>query len=327
MLTFCPNLSQLKLRYICENCSYATDSKKDYKKHVKTLKHMKNTSSNTMLTDLSQQIPAYECNICSKEYQSRAGLWSHKKKCNKEYNQTNNMNNSTKNNPNYSTDIILELIKQNQEFKDLLVEQNKQVHEAQCKSQETQLDMQQKMIELASENRVVNNTVNNNNKFNLNFFLNEKCKNAMDLTDFLNTIEVRVEDVTNMGRLGFAEGISRIFMKALNDLDVCERPIHCSDVKREMMYIKDNGIWEKDSDMKHHMKRAIKRISFKNIRKLSDWRDANPGWTVLHSQLEEDYLHITSESMGGASTDEDEKLYNKIIRKVANEVVIDKNSY
>ena len=275
----------------------------------------------------------YYCNICDRCFKTSSGLWKHEKKCkHKEETPDDNSEQTYTHTPtptpththaqlqeeteNFSSmkSIFHHMLVENKELRELLVEQSKQSYE-----------IQQKMIEIASEGKVINNSNTINNKFNLNFFLNEQCKNAMNLTEFLNTIEVQVEDVTNMGRLGFAEGISRIFMKALNNLDVYERPIHCSDIKREMMYIKDNGIWEKDSNMKDHMKRAIKCISFKNIRKLADWRDANPGWSVLHSQLEEDYLHITSESMGGSSSEEDVKLYNKIIRKVANEVMIDKN--
>ena len=310
----------------CDKCTYTTCKKSSYTKHLMTNKHKLVIEGNHKLPKVAKM---YECD-CGKIYKHLSGLSRHKPDCLSANNKLSNKSETMEPCQMCSTDIILELIRQNQEFKDLLVEQSKQAQEAHSTAIETQLEIQQQMLELASESKIVNNHNHNNNntinnKFNLSFFLNEQCKNAMDLTDFLNTIEVRVEDVTNMGRFGFAEGITRIFMKALNDLDVYERPIHCSDIKREMMYIKDNGIWEKDSDMKHHMKRAIKCISFKNIRKLADWRDANPGWTVLHSQLEEDYLHITSESMGGLSTEDDDKLYHKIIRKVANEVAIDKN--
>ena len=308
--------------YSCEICGFKCSKKSNYSAHLLTGKHINRTILNKKMPNQETATThGFTCDICNKKYKARNSLWYHKKNCYAIQLLTDENKNPTTPSVNvYSTDVILELIKQNTEFKELLLGQSKQ-------AVQSQLDMQQQMLELASESKIVNTTINNNhNKFNLNFFLNEQCKNAMNLTDFLKTIEIHVDDVTNMGRFGFAEGIIRIFMKALNNLDVYERPIHCSDVKREMMYIKDNGIWEKDGDIKHHMKRAIKCISFKNIRKLADWRDANPGWAELHSQLEEDYLHITSECMGGSSTDEDEKLYNKIIRRVANEVFIDKKS-
>ena len=301
------------MKYYCKICDFKCCKRSNYTYHLITNKHKIMTNDDELN---AKNAKSYVC-YCGNKYKYRQGLHNHKKKCRQKEPEQEQEQSLQQTGINVIS-MFHEMMRENQKLRELLIDQSNQ-------AQESQIEMQQQMLELASENKIVNNHNNTiNNKFNLNFFLNEQCKNAMDLTDFLNTIEVRVEDVTNMGRFGFAEGISRIFMKALNNLDVYERPIHCCDLKREMMYIKDNGIWEKDGDIKHHMKRAIKCISFKNIRKLADWRDANPGWAVLHSQLEEDYLHITSESMGGSSTDEDEKLYNKIIRKVATEVVIDK---
>ena len=308
--------------YSCEICGFKCSKKSNYRTHLLTGKHKIRTLTNKKMPECS---PIFECLFCNKLFKHASSLWNHTNKCHQnEESMPTHLQKECESEDTNMMSMFHEMMRENKELRELLMDQSKQAQEAHSN---TQLEIQKQILDLASEGTIVNNTINNNNtnKFNLNFFLNEQCKNAMDLTVFLNSIVVQVDDVTNMGRLGFAEGISRIILNALKELDVYERPIHCSDIKREMMYIKDNGIWEKDSNMKDHMKRAIKCISFKNIRKLSDWRDANPGWSVLHSQLEEDYLHITSESMGGSSTEEDEKLYNKIIRKLANEVVIDKN--
>ena len=159
----------------------------------------------------------------------------------------------------------------------------------------------------------------------MNIFLNEQCKDAMNLSDFLNNIEVSLEDVSNVGRLGYADGISRIIINALKDMDVYERPIHCSDIKREIMYIKENDIWEKDDERKYQMKRVLKLISHKNVKRLLDWREAHPGWLVYDSKEEAECLRITNESMGGGSDEENERLYKKMIRKIAHETLIDKN--
>jgi hypothetical protein len=279
----------------------------------------------------TKKVPIESCAICDRIFKSRSGLWKHEKKCkdnsidinDNQHIEVSNSDSIDNTQPEIMT-MFQDMMRENQDLRELLIEQTKQ-------SQEVTQDMHQKMIELASENKVVhnnNNTINNtNNRFNLNFFLNEQCKNAMNLSDFLNNIEVNLEDVSNVGRLGYADGISRIIINALKDLDVYERPIHCSDIKREIMYIKDNDIWEKDNDIKYHMKRAVKCISHKNVKKLIDWRDAHPGWLIYDSKEEAECLRITNESMGGYTDEENEKLYKKMFRKIAHETIIDKSCF
>ena len=254
--------------------------------------------------------------ICGKKYTARNGLWYHKKRC--KYVVANNYDEEKEKAIN-NNDAFLEIVKQNEQFKEMMLEQNLKFEEL-----------------ITNQKSLINNTVNNvnnisnvtniqNNNFNLNFFLNEQCKNAMNISDFLQTLQVEIDDVANVGKLGYVEGISRIFMKALNNLDVCERPIHCSDLKREVMYVKDNGIWEKEGEDKSSMKKAIQVISHRNVMKIKAWTDANPSWKTHYSKEEDEYLKISYESMGGSTKEEDEKYFNKIIRKVASNVTIDKD--
>ena len=322
-----PEKSQSK--YVCIKCEYSTCSNKDYNKHLSTRKHRNVTSETNKSLLLS-------CEQCNKLFTNRTSLWRHKKKHmdihtyidldNENVNENVNENDNDKSEPSIVS-MFADMITQNKELqKMLLVQQEKHQEEIHQFQEETH----KQMLELANEsNKVIynnNNTNNNtiNNRFNMNFFLNEQCKDAMNLTDFLNNIEVSLEDVSNVGRLGYADGISRIIINALKDMDVYERPIHCSDIKREIMYIKDNDIWEKDDERKYQMKRVLKLISHKNVKRLLDWREAHPGWLVYDSKEEAECLRITNESMGGASDEENERLYKKMIRRIAHETLIDK---
>ena len=311
-------------KYYCTKCDFGTDKMSNYNNHLSTRKHSMEIYGN-------KKMP--KCKNCKIQFKSNSGLWKHEKKCFQgckdsvtNINKQNNTHKEIDDTTQDSKNIVLELITQNQDFKDLLLEQNKQFQILQDKNHE----IQQQLIELASETKNItnnNNTNNNstiNNRFNMNIFLNEQCKDAMNLSDFLNNIEVSLEDVSNVGRLGYADGISRIIINALKDMDVYERPIHCSDIKREIMYIKENDIWEKDDERKYQMKRVLKLISHKNVKRLLDWREAHPGWLVYDSKEEAECLRITSESMGGGSDEENERLYKKMIRKIAHETLIDK---
>ena len=204
----------------------------------------------------------------------------------------------------------MEVLKQNNEFKELIVNQNKQI------------------IELAGGNTVnnINNTsnVNSHNKFNLNVFLNEDCKDALNIMDFVNSVKVKMNEVEDVGALGYAEGIGRIFVRALNELDVHQRPIHCSDLKRETLYVKDENGWEKEDETNPKVKKSIRYLAHQNVKAIPEWKEANSSWQKRHSQTEEQYYKITGNSMGACEPEGNEKNYNKIIRKVAKQVTIDK---
>ena len=185
------------------------------------------------------------------------------------------------------------------------------------------IELQKQIVELCKEkNTVINNTINN--KFNLNVFLNEQCKDALNIMDFVSSLKFQLSDLENVGKLGYTEGISKIFINGLQELDVFKRPIHCSDLKREIMYIKDKDAWEKEKENNDILKVAIKHIAHNNVKQLPDWIHENPSSNNHDTKKHQEYIQILNESMGASTEEEDIKNYNRIIKNVAKEVVIDK---
>ena len=213
-----------------------------------------------------------------------------------------------------SYNIILEIVKQNQEFKEILMEQSKENQK-----------LQQQLIEMAKEGKTINNNTTTNNNFNLQLFLNEKCKDALNIDDFVGQIKLQLSDLDMIGRVGYMEGMSKIFLRNLKALDVSKRPIHCSDLKREVLYVKDKDAWEKDNSENFKIKRAIKEIECKNIKQIPKWREENPTADDTETKKHMEYQNILLEAMGGATSEDDNKKHEKIIRNIAKEVVIDKS--
>ena len=309
------------IKFVCDICDYNTSRKSQYDRHLLTSKHK--ITYNNLHNDL-QNVPKSSKFVCScgKEYSHRQSLWGHRKKCNFfneeniKYNEENIYltteeieEKSEEDSPINST-MILELLKQNNEFKELLIEQNKKILELVGSSNVT------------NNNNITNNTTNN--KFNLNIFLNEKCKDAFNITDFINSIDVGFKDFENFGRLGYVGSINNILIRELKGLDVYKRPIHCSDLKREVIHVKDNDTWVKDEDKKH-MKRAIKLIEHKNIKLVPGWLKANPKADDISTKKHEEYMKILDNSMGEMKDEDNERNYEKIIKNVAKEILIDKD--
>jgi hypothetical protein len=288
-------------KFFCNICDFKTSEKWRHVRHMSTGKHKKETKEDIL--DDAKSCTTYSCK-CGKEYKDNSGLWRHKKKC-------------SQNNYNVSEDkqqeLVQFLLKENSEFKQLMMEQNKQ------------------MIELAKSNaghHNTNNVVNNNNQqFNLQFYLNETCKNAMNIMDFINQLPVSLKHLEDTGRLGFAEGISKIFIDGLKQINVNDRPIHCSDFKRETLYIKNNNEWNKDSEQKTILTNAIKHVTHKNMKNISEWTKIHPEYNDSKSKENDKYLKIVSESMSGSTKEEAEKNYEKIIKNVIKETAIDKSKY
>jgi hypothetical protein len=310
--------------YKCDICNYSTSIKQNYEKHVSSQKHLQLTNTKV----LKSVNNTYQCSYCKKEYIDRTGLWRHKKVCTMIDN--NNINEDTKslnNDPNMMI-LVLELVKQNLEFKELLVEQNKYIVEQNKQNQ----NLQNQFIEIAKEKSItntnshntINNTTNNNSNFNLNLFLNETCKNAMSINEFVEQIPLSIDDLETTARLGYVEGISRIFINGLKQLEVNERPIHCSDGKRDTLYIKEGDIWEKDDSDKTRLTNAIRKVGHKNIRMIPEWKKKYPDCEDYYSKKNDLYLKIVNNSMCGGSEEETETNYHKIRKNIIKQVVIDK---
>jgi hypothetical protein len=282
--------------FYCENCDFKCSKKSNYNKHILTLKH-KNTYKILTFTDIknaenAENSNAFECE-CGRIYKHRQSLYTHKKKC------------SNEKTLDESSQLILTLLQQN----------NK---------------LQNQIIEMCKDKCVtnINNTgaqINSNNKtFNLNVFLNETCKDAMNITDFVDSLKLQLSDLENVGKLGYVEGISNIIVKSLNELDVHKRPVHCSDSKREVMYIKDEDKWEKENEEKKRLRKVIKRVADKNARLLPEFKKEHPDCIKASSNFSDQYNKLIIEAMGG-SGDNDLEKEDKIIKKIAKNVVINKD--
>jgi len=299
-------------KYFCEKCDFKCSQKCDWDRHILRPKHINNHNGNKM--EIEKLEKNFICH-CGKKFLTNAGLWKHNKKCNKQkcdenYGEQNKII-DTENN-NITPELIVEIIKQNQEFKTLLLEQNKTI------------------IELSKNNSPTNNintNINNshNKTFNLQFFLNETCKNAMNIMDFVDSIKIQLSDVESIGELGYVNGMSKLIIKHLNALEENMRPVHCSDPKRESLYVKDANVWEKEDPDNKKIKKAIKYISHKNICALPEWKAKYPDCIYSDSKKSDQYNHIVVEAMGGSGDNDAEKV-DKIVKKIAKVVTIDKNN-
>ena len=297
--------------FTCSHCDYNTSRKSQYERHLLTAKH-KNTY-NDLQNGLQkvQKSSKFTCN-CGKEYLHRQSLYKHKLTCNSTpENITITVEEHPPENNQSSTDLILELLKQNQEFKELIIEQNKQM-----------LEMS-KGRSITNNNNNCNNNLTQNNNFNLQVFLNETCKDALNLSDFLESLILTLTDFENFGPLGYCGGITNILVNGLNKLDITKRPIHCSDLKREVIHVKNNDTWHKDQD-KEQMIKAIKEIEHKNVKQMNLWAKANPEYKDPTSKKSDLYTKLIDNSLGETDKEKAQKNYNKIIRSVAKEILVDK---
>jgi hypothetical protein len=269
----------------------------------------------------------YNCN-CGDSFNSRTTLWRHKKKCVLIQDSVKPQNiivniSDLQNDHIKQQQFVDYLLKENSEFKQLMIEQNKHMME-QMNEQNKQ---NKNMLELAknsgNHNNNSHNTTNTNN-FNLQFFLNETCKDAMNIMEFVDQLQVSVKDLEETGRLGYSEGISKIFINGLKQINISDRPIHCSDSKREIVYIKDKNEWTKEDDNKSLLTNAIKHVAHKNMRQIKEWTKVNPEYNDSSSKQNDRYLKIVSNSMNGSTEEETNKNYNKIIKNITKETIIEK---
>jgi len=308
MMTIFPNSSpKIPKIYKCELCKIETRNKKDFNKHILTRKHCNNdvwlqndTKKSPKSPKLLKTSKEFICG-CGKEYKYRQGLYVHNKKCDGV--------------PVDLKTLVMKLMVENHEMKNTIINEN-------IKLQNHNLELQKQVLDVCKANNS-NNTINSHNKtFNLQFFLNEQCKDAMNITDFINSVTLSLSDLENMASSGYVNGISSIIIKELRGLDITKRPVHCSDSKRETLYIKDEDKWEKEGSENTKMKKAIRTVEKKNISLISEWTNKHPKFTNSTSSENDEYLNILIETMGGKGDYEKNK--NKIIKNIAKEVIIDK---
>ena len=287
------------LKFVCEICDYACCDKSNYTKHINTKKHKTRIfeQKTTETTEPTEPIENTNvCVYCNKHYKNRNGLWYHNKKCGKQEDNENIM------------DIF---IQENKDFKNIILELMK-----------NNSDLQKQMIDVCktSNSTVISN--NNNKTFNLHFFLNEQCKDAMNIMDFVNSMTLEIADLEAVGKLGYVEGISGIIIKKLNEMDIYKRPIHCSDAKREIMFVKDDNVWEKENSTYDKLRKAIKYVTKKNSDMLIPWSKKNPACMNTSHPLNDTYIQLMGQAMGGKEEFVDSE--NKIMKKIAKAVLINK---
>ena len=308
-------IAKKKKIFECKKCNYTTCNNFDFNKHCKTIKHNyeKVTTFDddfSISNDTSLLNKKYICTTCNKIYKDNSGLWKHKKNCKTKTEDCLVAHNNENLSSQITPELILSVLEQNKELTNLVVEQNKTIMELAKNGQGNSINS--------------NNNINSNNKtFNLQFFLNETCKDAMNITDFVDSLKLQLSDLENVGKVGFVEGISSIIVKNLQALDVHKRPVHCADKKREIIYVKDENKWEKEDLEKKRLKKVIKDVAYKNERLLSKYKEEHPGCNFSASKYADQYSKIVIEAMGGMGNNYNEK-EDKIIRNIAKEVVIDK---
>jgi hypothetical protein len=304
-------------KFGCEKCIFKCSKKSEWDRHLATRKH-------DILTSQITKTPLNICSNCSKEYKSREGLWYHLKKCNLKKCNSNSTENITMSIAENSNSLHA-ILSDNKDFKKLMLEIVKNSTEIQKQN----TDLQKQLVEVCKNIGHTGNTINshnnsNNKTFNLQFFLNEECKDAMNISEFADSFDLQLSDLESVGELGYVEGISKIFIDKLNSMDIYKRPIHCSDAKREILYVKDDNKWEKEERNNSKIRYAIKTISFRNMKLANLWSETYPESKDGDSRLNGTYMRLIKESTGGngeTSVNED-----KIIKKIAKEIVIDKSN-
>ena len=307
-------------KFHCDLCDFYTCKKSQYLRHLLTRKHQDN-DNNDKNSDIlvPKGSNSFFCE-CGKIYKFRQGLHFHKKTCNitQNDNETNNNKTTSDSEIKLLTNLVIDVVKQNQELSMQNQELTNKIVDI-CKTGHTNISNN------GLTNNISNSNINSNNKtFNLQFFLNETCKDAMNISEFVDSLQLQLSDLENVGKLGYVEGISSIIVKSLNALDETERPIHCTDKKRETFYIKDEDKWEKEDAEKNKIKKVIKKVACKNQRLLPKFKELHPGCNYSESKFSDQYSKLVIEAMGGSGNNDAEK-EEKIIRKIAKEVTINKN--
>ena len=306
-------------QYYCEICNFNSSKKSNYDIHLTTAKHNKilnGDNNQSVKCPTCESVNCHKCQ-CGKCFKHRQGLSRHRNNCNYNSSQESKMKEVTDNDDKLSNTIIMlvkqnqELVKENQEFKQLLIDQNKQM-----------MEMAGNMGNTVNNNNNTSN-VNSHNKFNLNVFLNEDCKNAMSLTDFVNTMNLTIEDFIQTGELGFVDGISKVMVERINNMDLHDRPVHCTDLKRETVYVKDQDKWEKDVE-KVRLRKAVNNVAKDNKSLTSEWMEATPDVNTSGTANYENFFKYSQSALGGMGTDKNKAFEDKIMKNIMKETTIDR---
>jgi hypothetical protein len=315
--------SEKRATFICDHCNYNCNKKTNYLRHLTSEKHKKNVNK------------IAKCNVCehcNKEFTTQSGLWKHRKKCviveNNTVDKKTVQENKVSITNNIPMDLILEVIKQSKEIQNVLIEQTKELQnkllEKENQLLEQNAEHHKQLVELAKKPNMVNSNITNN-QFNLNFFLNETCKNAMNIQDFISSIKLTTQDFETTGRIGFVDGISRIFINELKRLEVERRPLHCTDVKRETVYVKDNDTWEKENMEKKKLKWAINSIAQLNLNQVQQWQQEYPECIENNTTANTRFNEMAMVALGGFGDEEVKKFDDKIMKNVMREIVVAKD--
>jgi hypothetical protein len=315
-------------KYSCEKCDFFTCDKSAFGRHCSTRKHILLTQSEK--TD-DQKTERGVCSNCGKVYKSKQGLWSHSKVC-----QTGISNEIVVvSNDNVSDNAaiknyIIKLVEQNAQLQNMIIEQNNK-HNQELATHNTELQEIKTMLAeqpapMATITNIQNNKTINNTQFNLTVFLQERCKDALNMSQFIDTLQINTQSVEYTGAHGYVNGITKIFMDGLNQLDIHERPIHCTDLKRETLYIKENDKWEKDTEEKTKFKHALATVVNRNVAQVSHWEKENPRSQIPETDEYEFYFDIVRQSLGGGNHDVTARNNDKIMRAIAGKVYLDKKT-
>ena len=307
---------KLEANFSCILCDFYCSKKGDYKRHLATQKH-KWKQNDVKITSKNIKPELQNC-ICGKNYKTRSGLWKHQMKCNEYLSINENNDNIEKENSHYQITLkeksgIEEKIQDNhvENLVTSVLEENKELR--------TMLVNQQKQIQ-----ELIPKVGNNTNNVNINVFLNSQCKDALDIMDFVNMLPMNVKDLESVAELGFVDGISKMFINQLQNIDVYKRPIHCCDLKKEILYVKNDNTWNLESEDKPILRKAITQIKHNNMDKICEWMKENPSCVDSNDIKNDTYLKIINNSIGG--TDENkEKNVEKIIKNVAKKVCVKKD--
>ena len=284
------------LDFNCKKCDVTCSKLSNWNRHLISKKHTQGAKND---------LTVFACKKCKKEYKSRSSLWYHENKCNADIIEC------ILDDRQRILDDRQRILDDNAELRNFIMEQSKMTTETVNKA-----------LELCKpvNNTTINQTNNNNQRFNINLFLNEQCKDAINFSDFVKNIQISYEDLENNAQLGFVNGISKIFLDNLKQLDVTERPIHCTDVKRETMYIKDENTWTKQPD-DDKLQKAIQTVSYRSMGKLAEWKNENPDYKDCNSEFSQKCLDIQKQTLAGS---ERGVYYPKVIHALARETVVEK---